>query len=95
MVNAFRGRFTMISDKMNIVDLANTKPRKGESMVDYSNRWRNFSIKCDGTLTENEAVNLIKKKYRWMDGDALKCDQSQHAQRFTKSIVQHEKHVLC
>jgi hypothetical protein len=94
MVNAFRVRFAMISDKMNIADLANTKPRKGESMVDYSNRWRNFSIKCDETLTENEAVNL-KKIYRWMDEDALKCDQNQHAQRLTKSSVQHEKHVLC
>jgi hypothetical protein len=67
MVNAFRARFAMISDKMNIADLANTKPRNGESMVDYSNRWRNFSIKCDETLTENEAVNLIKRNIDgWM-----------------------------
>jgi hypothetical protein len=38
MVNEFRARFAMISDKMNIADLANTKPRKGESRVDYSNK---------------------------------------------------------
>jgi hypothetical protein len=67
MVNAFRARFAMISDKMNIADLANTKPRKGESMVDYSNKWRNLSIKCDETLTKNETVNLIKKNIDgWM-----------------------------
>jgi hypothetical protein len=34
MANAFRARFAMISDKVNIADLVNTKPRKGESMVD-------------------------------------------------------------
>jgi hypothetical protein len=61
MTNAFRVRFVMISDKVNIADLANTKPRKGESMVDYINRWRNLSIKCDRTLTEDGAVNLIQK----------------------------------
>jgi hypothetical protein len=61
MANAFRTRFAMISDKVNIADLANTKPKKDESMVDYINRWRNLSIKCDRTLTEDEAVNLIQK----------------------------------
>jgi hypothetical protein len=67
MANAFRARFAMISDKVNIADLANTKPRKGESMVDYINRWRNLSIKCDRTLTEDEAVNLIQKNIDgWM-----------------------------
>jgi hypothetical protein len=36
MANTFRARFAMISDKMNIADRANMKPKKGESMVDYS-----------------------------------------------------------
>jgi hypothetical protein len=61
MANAFRVRFVMISDKVNIADLANIKPKKGESMVDYINRWRNLSIKCDKTLTEDEVVNLNQK----------------------------------
>ena len=57
----------MVSDKINIADLASTKPKKGESMTDFINRWRNLSIKCDRTLTEDEAVNLIMKNIDgWM-----------------------------
>jgi hypothetical protein len=67
MANAFRVGFAMISDKVNMADLANTKPKKGESMVDYINRWRNLSIKCDRTLTEDETINLIQKNIDgWM-----------------------------
>jgi hypothetical protein len=52
--------------------LANTKSKNGESMVDYINRWRNLSIKCDGILTEDEVVNLIQKNINgWMDGMLL------------------------
>jgi hypothetical protein len=57
----------MVSDKINIADLASTKPKKGESMTDFINRWRNLSIKCDRTLTEDETVNLIMKNIDgWM-----------------------------
>jgi hypothetical protein len=36
-------------------------------MTDFINRWRNLSIKCDRTLTEDEAVNLIIKNIDgWM-----------------------------
>jgi hypothetical protein len=65
-------------------------------MVDYINRWRNLSIKYDRTLIEDEVVNLIQKNIDgWKDGDTLGCDQGQHVLRFTKSSVQHGKHVLC
>jgi hypothetical protein len=57
----------MVSDKINIADLASTKSKKGESMIDFINRWRNLSIKCDRTLTEDEVVNLIMKNINgWM-----------------------------
>jgi hypothetical protein len=61
MTDLFRAQFVMVSDKINIVDLASTKTKKGDSMTDFINRWRNLSIKCDQTLTEDEAVNLIMK----------------------------------
>jgi Retrotransposon gag protein len=61
MTESFRARFVMVSDKINIADLASTKPKKGESMTDFINIWQNLSIKCDRTLTEDEAVNLIIK----------------------------------
>jgi hypothetical protein len=68
MAKTFRAKFAMISNKMNITDLANTKPRKGESMVDYINRWRNLSIKYDRTLTEDEVVNLIQENINGLMG---------------------------
>jgi hypothetical protein len=58
----------MVSDKINIADLASTKPKKGEPMTDFINRWRILSIKYDHTLTEDGPVNLIMKNIdRWMD----------------------------
>jgi hypothetical protein len=57
----------MVSDKINIADLASTKPKKGESMTNFIKRWRNLNIKCDRTLTEDDAVNLIIKNIDgWM-----------------------------
>jgi hypothetical protein len=38
MADSFRARFVMVSDKINIADLASTKPKKGESMTDFINR---------------------------------------------------------
>jgi hypothetical protein len=68
MANEFRARFVMISNKVNIANLANIKPKNDEFMVDYINKWRNFSIKCDRTLTEDETVNLIQKNIDgWME----------------------------
>jgi Retrotransposon gag protein len=67
MADSFRARFVMVFDKINIADLASTKPKKGESMTDFINRWRDLSIKCDRTLTEDETVNLITKNIDgWM-----------------------------
>jgi hypothetical protein len=61
MADSFRARFVMIYGKINIAYLTSTKPKKEESMTDFTNRWRNLSIKCDRTLTEDKAVNLIMK----------------------------------
>jgi Retrotransposon gag protein len=71
MADSFRARFVMVSNKINIADLASTKPKKGESMTDFINRWRNLSIKCDRTLTEDEAVNLIMKNIDGLMGMLL------------------------
>jgi hypothetical protein len=67
MTDSLRARFVMVSDKINIADLASTKPKKGESMTDFINRWRNLSIKYDRTLTEDEVFILITKNIdEWM-----------------------------
>jgi hypothetical protein len=68
MADSFRARFVMVSDKINITDLESTKPKKGESITDFINRWQNLSIKYDQMLTEDEAINLIMKNIDgWMD----------------------------
>jgi hypothetical protein len=67
MVDSFRAQFIMVSDKINIADLASTKPKKGNSMTDFINRWQNLSIKCDRSLIEDEVVSLIMKNIDgWM-----------------------------
>jgi Retrotransposon gag protein len=38
MADSFRARFVMVSDKINIADLASTKPKKEESIRDFINR---------------------------------------------------------
>jgi hypothetical protein len=38
MTDSFMTHFVMMSDKINIADLASTKPKKGESMTDFINR---------------------------------------------------------
>jgi hypothetical protein len=38
MTDSFRERFVMVFDKINIADLASTKPKKGESMTNFINR---------------------------------------------------------
>ena len=59
MAHAFRAKFAVMADKISIADLANTKPKERESILDYINRWRNLSIKLDRHISQKEAVELI------------------------------------
>jgi hypothetical protein len=58
-------------------------------MTDFINRWRNLSIKCDRTLTEYEAVNLIMENIDGVDGRVTWHDKGQHVQ----IGVQHGKNI--
>lgn len=67
MVDAFKAKFAVIVDKVTMADLVNTKPKKDERILEYINRWRNLSIKCERSITEREAVELIMRKIdNWM-----------------------------
>lgn len=39
-----------MTDKITIVDMANTRQNKDEKVIDYMVRWRNLSIKCEQPL---------------------------------------------
>lgn len=67
MADAFGAKFTVASDRVGIADLANPKPRRGEAILDYINRWRNLSIRCDRPVEQFEAVELLLKNIdNWM-----------------------------
>jgi Retrotransposon gag protein len=97
MADSFRARFVMVSDKINIADLASTKPKKGESMTDFINRWRNLSIKCNRTLTEDEAVNLIMKNIDgWMGMllDVIKVNTFKDLLRSVSNMEKMSPHTM-
>jgi hypothetical protein len=72
MIDAFRAKFAVASDRIGIADLANTKPRRGESVMEYINQWRNLSIRCDRTIEQSEAVELLLKNIdNWCHSWAL------------------------
>ncbi|KAA0031636.1 ty3-gypsy retrotransposon protein [Cucumis melo var. makuwa] len=43
---------------VSMMKLKNTKQRKGESVIDYINRWRALSLDCKDKLTELFAVEM-------------------------------------
>jgi hypothetical protein len=59
MGDAFRAKFVVMIDIINLVNLANVKPNLGDKMSEYIARWRNLSIKCDHKLTQEKAVEFI------------------------------------
>lgn len=67
MIDAFRAKFAVASDRVGIADLASTKPKKGEPFLEYINRWRNLSIRCERSIEQSEAVDLLLKNIdNWM-----------------------------
>ncbi|KAA0040518.1 ty3-gypsy retrotransposon protein [Cucumis melo var. makuwa] len=43
---------------VSMMELTNTKQRKGEPVIDYINRWRALSLDCKDKLTELSAVEM-------------------------------------
>jgi hypothetical protein len=61
MVEAFRSKFAIVAERVGLADLASTLPERGETKLNYINRWRNFSIRCERRIDEREAVELLMK----------------------------------
>lgn len=67
MIDAFRAKFAVASDRVGIAYLASTKPKKGEPFLEYINRWRNLSIRCERSIEQSEAVDLLRQNIdNWM-----------------------------
>ncbi|KAA0063891.1 ty3-gypsy retrotransposon protein [Cucumis melo var. makuwa] len=54
----FLNRFYSTRRTLSMMELTNTKQRKGESVIDYINRWRALSLDCKDKLTELSAVEM-------------------------------------
>ncbi|KAA0035943.1 ty3-gypsy retrotransposon protein [Cucumis melo var. makuwa] len=48
-----------------MMELTNTKQQKGESVIDYINRWRALSLDCKDRLTELSAVEMCTQGMHW------------------------------
>ncbi|KAA0056779.1 retrotransposon gag protein [Cucumis melo var. makuwa] len=48
----FLNRFYSFRRTVSMMELTNTKQRKGEPVIDYINRWRALSLDCKDRLTE-------------------------------------------
>ncbi|KAA0066110.1 retrotransposon gag protein [Cucumis melo var. makuwa] len=57
-----------------MMELTNTKQRKGESVIDYINRWRALSLDCKDKLTELSAIEM--------------CTQDMLEQLIEKQLIQ-------
>ncbi|KAA0055959.1 ty3-gypsy retrotransposon protein [Cucumis melo var. makuwa] len=54
----FLNRFYSTRRTVSMMELTNTKQRKGELVIDYINRWRALSLDCKDRLTELSAVEM-------------------------------------
>ena len=48
-----------------MVELTNTKQRKGEPVINYINRWKALSLDCKDKLTELFAVEMCTQGMHW------------------------------
>ena len=67
LVDTFLAKFGVVTDKISVADLVNTKPGRNESIKAYVNRWRNLSIQCERPIPEKEAVEIVLRNIdNWM-----------------------------
>ncbi|KAA0040629.1 retrotransposon gag protein [Cucumis melo var. makuwa] len=61
----FLNRFYSTRRVVSMMELTNTKQRKGEPVIDYINRWRALSLDCKDKLTELSAVEMCTQGMHW------------------------------
>ncbi|TYK15327.1 ty3-gypsy retrotransposon protein [Cucumis melo var. makuwa] len=58
----FLNRFYSTRRVVNMMELTNTKQRKGEPVINYINRWRALSLDCKDKLTELSAMEMCTQE---------------------------------
>ncbi|TYK23272.1 ty3-gypsy retrotransposon protein [Cucumis melo var. makuwa] len=61
----FFNRFYSTRRTMSMMELTNTKQRKGEPVINYINRWRALSFDCKDRLTELLAIEMCTQGMHW------------------------------
>ncbi|KAA0056791.1 ty3-gypsy retrotransposon protein [Cucumis melo var. makuwa] len=61
----FISRFYSTRRTVSMIELTNTKQRKGELVIDYINRWRALRLDCKDRLTELSAVEMCTQGMHW------------------------------
>ncbi|KAA0035353.1 ty3-gypsy retrotransposon protein [Cucumis melo var. makuwa] len=61
----FLNRFYRTRRVVGMMELTNTKQRKGELVIDYINRWRALILDCKDKLTELSAVEMCTQGMHW------------------------------
>ncbi|KAA0057247.1 ty3-gypsy retrotransposon protein [Cucumis melo var. makuwa] len=61
----FLNRFYNTRRVVNMMELTNTKQRKGEPVIDYINRWRTLSLDCKDKLTKLSAAEMCTQGMHW------------------------------
>ncbi|KAA0033246.1 ty3-gypsy retrotransposon protein [Cucumis melo var. makuwa] len=61
----FLNRFHSTRRTVSMMELTNTKQRKGEPVIDYINRWKALSLDCKDRLTELSAVEMCTQGMHW------------------------------
>ncbi|XP_070050397.1 uncharacterized protein [Nicotiana tomentosiformis] len=50
---------------VSMVELTNTRQRKGEPVIDFINRWRNASLNCKDRLSEASGIEMCIQGMHW------------------------------
>ncbi|KAA0039179.1 retrotransposon gag protein [Cucumis melo var. makuwa] len=58
----FLNSFYITRRVISMIELTNTKQRKGEPVIDYINQWRALSLNCKDKLTELSAVEMCTQE---------------------------------
>ncbi|XP_070031593.1 uncharacterized protein [Nicotiana tomentosiformis] len=54
----FLNSFYSTSRTVSMIELTNTRQRKGEPVIDFINRWRNASLNCKDKLSEASSIEM-------------------------------------
>jgi len=65
MEQEFLNGFYCTRHVVSLAELASTRQRKEESVLDYINRWRSFNLEWKDRLSEASAVEMCAQGMEW------------------------------